>query len=189
MKKIVATSIFADDDTITLNVSQIDDYAIAYNEDDGNDVVVVGVEAGETSIHMTARDTGGLGSVQHSMTIMVDPGPTLHADNRLPDEIVTVLEAAADTYVILDIPSYFSHEVPASGAGTGETLTYAAVSDNTSIAEIGGTDGEVTDDLTITLKAVGDAEITVTATESGQDNDDNPEQKAAFSFRLVVEAE
>jgi hypothetical protein len=195
MVKIAATSIFADDDTIRLNVSQIDDYTVAYDMTDGNDVVVVGNEVDETEvveietmIHMVAEDTGGLRSAQHSITIMVDPGPTLHATNRLPETIITVLEAQGNEYTIADVVAdYFDHLVPTDGdaAGNGETLTLEPDSSNESIATVAIDAGN----LVITLKAVGDTEITVTATESGEADDGDPEQKAEFSFLLIVEAE
>jgi hypothetical protein len=195
MVKIAATSIFADDDTIRLNVSQIDDYTVAYDITDGNDIVVVGHERDETEadeietlIHLVAEDTGGLRSAQHSITIMVDPGPTLHATNRLPETIITVLEAQGNEYTIADVVAdYFDHLVPTDGgaAGSGETLTLAATSSNESIATVATDTGA----LVITLKAVGDTEITVTVTETGTADDLDPEQQAELSFLLIVEAE
>jgi hypothetical protein len=186
---------FMDDDTISLQGS-MDDYSVAYEmPGSGGKLIVVGnseTTVYSTTIYLEAVDTGGLRSDRHVLTVNVDPAPTLHATNRLDDEIHVILEQTASAYVIENMARYFDQKIPASGAGSGDaTLDICATSANHAVATVTAENGCVDGDgdLSFTLRSVGNSDIKVTATEPGTADDEEIEQSASLSFVLNVSAE
>jgi hypothetical protein len=199
---------FADDDSYRIE-SRLDDYSIAWHEDDVGKTTVFGAHVGSsdrlasaaaptTNLYILAVDSGNLDSALYKIAVTVDPAPTLHPTNRVDEEIRVILEDAT-TYTIADMMDYFDQWVPDTGAQSDEdSYTYCATSNNPFVAEPSGTGtgtatagcdgvGISTDgDLMIDLKAVGEAEIKVTATEGG---DVGTSQSATLSFNLIVDPE
>jgi hypothetical protein len=196
---IMGDNYFRDDDSYDIE-GNMDDYTVAYSEDGVKKTSVRGVEepgAGVTTkLHIVAVDSGGLRSPLHTIDIVVDPAPTLHATNRVSDEIVVILEDAQD-YTIPEMADYFSQRDHGSTDGP-ETLEYCVTSDNSFVAEPdGGTGtpptgctgtGLLEGALSLKLKAVGEATISVTATEADSGNI-GTRQSAKLDFNLVVNPE
>jgi hypothetical protein len=166
---IRADAIFTDDDTLRFDP---DRYVVADSEFvsvsiSGGTATVMGEKGGATELTLQAVDTGNLKSTAYTFAINVDPGPT--ATKKELQAITASLSQDAPTggpvYRLLAVSSYFAH-TPHEDVDPNETLEYSGVSSDDDIAIVG--DHNATDDyIDITLKAIGEVTISLTAKESG----------------------
>jgi hypothetical protein len=166
---IKADALFTDDDTLRFDP---DRYVVADSEFvsvsiAGGTATVMGEKGGATELTLQAVDTGNLKSTAYTFAINVDPGPT--ATKKELQAITASLSQDAPTggpvYRLLAVSSYFAH-TPHEDVDPNETLEYSGVSSDDDIAIVG--DHNATDDyIDITLKAIGEVTISLTAKESG----------------------
>lgn len=137
-----------DDLTYTATSS---DTAVATVATDGAMVTITAVGAGEATVTVTATDPGELSATQEFGVVVTEANEAPVAEGTIDD--VTVVAGSEAT---VDVTANFSDP-------DGDDLTYAATSDDPSVATV-AMEGAV---VTVTGVAPGSATVTVTASDAG----------------------
>ena len=143
-----ASGYFTDPDGDALTYTAMSsDSSVATASVSGSTVTITAVAAGSATITVTARDPDGLTATQQA-------GVTVQQSNRAPSAVGTIpaLMLAPGGTATVDASQYFTDP-------DGDTLTYTAMSSNSSVATASVSGSTVT----ITAVAAGSATITVTA--------------------------
>ncbi len=152
-----------DGNTLSFAAASSDD-AVATASVSGSNVTINGVAAGAATVTVTASDPGGLSATQSI-------GVTVEAANLAPvgEGIIDDQGMVVGDEVTVDVSANFSDP-------DDDELTYAATSDDTTVATV-LIDGAM---VTITAVGAGSATVTVTATDPG-------ELSASQEFGVTVE--
>jgi hypothetical protein len=202
MTKLTASKYFYDDkhDTIGLHEVSVDDDEVAQISLENGVLTVTGLKAGNTEIRMKAVDTGMLVSKQHTVTLTVDAGPEA-SDKDLDDATSSLsLEATGDPVYKTPLPIQGYFKLNAINAS--ETHSYSASSSDESVAQVTNTDADAnvdgiqitgTDQVDVTLKALGETTITlkvmeaaITAANPATTDNPAPSQSWERTFVLTV---
>jgi hypothetical protein len=184
--KVTVGSIITDDDDVFSFDVSIDDDEIASHSDEGDiSVTVTGLMAGTTSLRLKAIDTGGLRSVLHTISVIVDAGPV--ATDVPLDSAESTLSRDAQTSPSYATPkildAYITHT---DIVNNNEELTFSVKVDNETIATVMGDEHEDGEGpLTLTLKALGSTLVTITGTED-PNAQNTLAQAVSRSFTLSV---
>ena len=144
--------------SLVYSASSSDD-AVATAAVSGSDVVVNGATEGTATVTVRAEDSGGLSVAQDFDVTVSTPGPT----NQSPEVVVQLPNRtiAVGLYIVTFIEAPFSDP-------DGDDLRFGATSSNASSVTAQITSFPwVPDFLTVKAVSVGDATVTVTATDPG----------------------